>query len=101
MNHLREQQTSLFEGSPIPKRFTIWKHYKGELYFVIGITMQESTEQLNVCYFPLKKSQSFAWSRPLSQWNEIINNDENKTKRFTQQKLSTLNFFSMIRRILF
>ena len=57
----------------------IYKHFKGNLYKVIGFAKHSETLEDMVIYQPLKTGDN--WVRPLSMWNEVI--DDNGTLRFT------------------
>lgn len=57
----------------------IYKHYKGNLYKVIGIARHSETLEAMVVYEPLKTGDM--WVRPASMWNETV--DERGTLRFT------------------
>jgi hypothetical protein len=57
----------------------IYKHFKGNLYKVIGFAKHSETLEDMVIYQPLKTGDN--WVRPLSMWNEIV--DDKGTLRFT------------------
>ena len=61
----------------IPGR--IYKHFKGNLYKVIGFAKHSETEEDMVIYQPLKTGDN--WVRPLKMWNEVV--DDKGTLRFT------------------
>ena len=56
-----------------------YRHFKGNLYKVIGFAKHSETLEDMVIYSPLKTGDS--WVRPLSMWNEIV--DDKGTLRFT------------------
>ena len=56
-----------------------YRHFKGNLYKVIGFARHSETLEDMVIYQPLKTGDN--WVRPLSMWNEII--DDKGTLRFT------------------
>ena len=56
-----------------------YKHFKGNLYKVIGLAKHSETLEDMVVYQPIKTGDN--WVRPLSMWNEIV--DDNGTLRFT------------------
>ena len=57
-----------------------YRHFKGNLYKVIGFAKHSETLEDMVIYSPLKTGDS--WVRPLSMWNEIV--DDKGTRRFTK-----------------
>ena len=57
----------------------IYKHFKGNLYKVIGFAKHSETLEEMVVYQPLKTGDN--WVRPKSMWNEVV--DDNGTLRFT------------------
>ena len=82
---VEKKQHEILLQPDIPKQFSIWQHYKGELYYVQGLVMKESTEELEVCYSKLGRSLPCPWSRPISEWNESVKNgDGTYVKRFTK-----------------
>lgn len=56
-----------------------YKHFKGNLYKVIGFAKHSETLEDMVIYQPLKTGDN--WVRPLSMWNEVV--DDKGTLRFT------------------
>ena len=56
-----------------------YRHFKGNLYKVIGFAKHSETLEDMVIYQPLKTGDN--WVRPKSMWNEVI--DEKSTLRFT------------------
>ena len=56
-----------------------YRHFKGNLYKVIGFAKHSETLEDMVVYQPLKTGDN--WVRPLSMWNEVV--DEKGTLRFT------------------
>ena len=56
-----------------------YKHYKGNLYKVIGFAKHSETLEDMVVYQPLKTGDN--WVRPKSMWNEVV--DDKGTLRFT------------------
>lgn len=57
----------------------IYRHFKGNLYKVIGFAKHSETLEDMIIYSPLKTGDS--WVRPLSMWNEVV--DDKGTLRFT------------------
>ena len=56
-----------------------YKHYKGNLYKIVSIAKHSETLEEMIVYQSLKDGAT--WVRPLSMWNEII--DDSGTLRFT------------------
>ena len=57
----------------------VYKHFKGNLYKVLGFAKHSETLAEMVIYQPLKTGDN--WVRPKSMWNEIV--DDKGTLRFT------------------
>ena len=57
----------------------IYKHYKGNLYKIIGFAKHSETTEDMIIYQSIKNGDT--WVRPYSMWNEVV--DENGTLRFT------------------
>ena len=57
-----------------------YRHFKGNLYKVVGFAKHSETLEDMVIYSPLKTGDT--WVRPLHMWNEIV--DDKGTLRFTQ-----------------
>ncbi len=56
-----------------------YRHFKGNLYKVIGFAKHSETLEDMVVYQPLKTGDN--WVRPKSMWNEAV--DDKGTLRFT------------------
>lgn len=71
----------------VPNVYSIWKHYKGEKYIVLGFNIRESNETVEVRYNSVEKPLPIPWTRPLGEWNEIIKDVNGKdVRRFTLLK---------------
>lgn len=70
---------SNFNRTPDIKIGGIYKHYKGNIYKVIGIGKHSETCEDMVVYQSQKDNQ--IWIRPIGMWNEFIS--EVNSKRFT------------------
>jgi hypothetical protein len=57
-----------------------YKHFKGNIYEVIGIGKHSETLEELVIYKSTKDNS--IWVRPLSMWNETIERDNKTYKRF-------------------
>ena len=60
----------------------IYRHYKDRLYQVIGVARHSETEEEHVVYRPLYGERGL-WIRPLAMFDETIELDGKKVKRFT------------------
>jgi hypothetical protein len=58
-----------------------YKHYKGNLYTVLGCAKHSETEELLVIYTSHKNPTQW-WARPLSMFTETITIDNLEIKRF-------------------
>ena len=56
-----------------------YKHFKGNLYKVIGFAKHSETMEDMVVYESLRNNT--LWVRPKSMWSEVV--DDNGTLRFT------------------
>lgn len=60
----------------------IYRHYKNNLYQVIGVARHSETEEEHVVYRPLYGDRGL-WIRPLAMFDETIEVDGRSVKRFT------------------
>lgn len=60
----------------------IYRHYKNNLYQVIGVARHSETEEEHVVYRPLYGDRGL-WIRPLAMFDETIDVDGRPIKRFT------------------
>lgn len=64
----------------------LYKHYKGNLYEVIGIARHSETLEELVVYKALYDTPDFGygaiWVRPLSMFNEVVVVDGREVNRF-------------------
>ncbi|MBQ8648571.1 MAG: DUF1653 domain-containing protein [Clostridia bacterium] len=58
-----------------------YRHFKGNEYEVIGIAKNSETLEETVVYRACYGERSL-WVRPASMWNEIIERDGKRFKRF-------------------
>ena len=56
-----------------------YRHFKGNLYKVVGFAKHSETLEDMVIYSQLKTGDT--WVRPLSMWNEVV--DDKGMHRFT------------------
>ncbi len=59
-----------------------YRHYKGNLYEVIGLAKHSETLDAMVVYRALY-GENELWVRPASMWNEEVNVGGTMIKRFT------------------
>ena len=57
-----------------------YRHYKGNLYDVVGLALHSETEEALVIYQPVGGSQ--LWARPLSMFVETVEVDGKRVPRF-------------------
>ena len=75
-------QEDLFISRKAPKKDSIWRHYKGDLYIVKSLVMRESSESFDVVYTRLGMDMLYPWSRPMEEWFEIVNHEGKSVQRF-------------------
>ena len=59
----------------------IYKHFKGNLYEVVAVAKHSETLEDMVVYKALY-GDGDVWVRPLSIWDDVVERDGNKFKRF-------------------
>jgi len=59
----------------------IYRHYKGNLYELLDIVNHSETLEKMVLYRALY-GKGELWVRPISMWDEIVEVDGKKVKRF-------------------
>lgn len=59
----------------------IYKHFKGNLYEVVAVAKYSETLEDMVVYKALY-GDGDVWVRPLSMWDDVVERDGNKFKRF-------------------
>lgn len=62
---------------------TLWRHYKGNLYVVLGFAILESTLEPAVLYH--ERGGGIPFCRPLSEWRQTVNVDGKDVQRFTPE----------------
>lgn len=63
-------------------KFGVYRHYKGQDYRALSIARMEATGQEVVIYVALY-GEGAVWVRPLKEFLETIDNNDEKTNRFT------------------
>lgn len=61
----------------------LWRHYKGNVYEVIGVGTHSETLEATVIYRSVKNKDEI-WVRPLSMWEEVVTTPFGDTARFTR-----------------
>ena len=59
-----------------------YQHFKGNFYQVLYVAKHSETEELHVVYQP-EYGERNIWIRPLSMFDETIEREGKKIKRFT------------------
>lgn len=59
----------------------IYQHFKGSFYQVLHLARHSETEEYMVVYHPVE-NKSDIWLRPLAMFDETIERDGKKIKRF-------------------
>lgn len=73
----------------------VYRHFKGNFYYVVGTAKHSETEALHVIYYPIqqqtsdqsnstKDSKSTLWIRPLAMFTEQIQHNGAAQPRFQQ-----------------
>ena len=66
-------------------RLGIYRHYKGNLYQVLGVARHSETEEFLVVYRPLYGERGL-WVRPLAMFTECIVHEGNAVERFRYER---------------
>lgn len=83
---LCEKQNLILQCANTQQKGSVWKHFKGDFYFVISLVFIEETEEPAICYTSISNTTQLPWVRPLEEWNQIVVIDGNPVKRFQLQK---------------
>ena len=76
MGHLeKESDINISKGT--------YRHYKGNLYEVLGVAKNSETLEYMVVYKALYGDNEM-WVRPASMWNETVSFNGKPVKRFTK-----------------
>jgi len=62
---------------------SLWRHYKGDMYQLVGITIIEASLEIGVLYSPVNH-HSLSFMRPLSDWYAKIVKDGETIQRFSK-----------------
>lgn len=63
-----------------------WKHYKGDFYSLVFLAVNENTNDIVVVYSKIVDGLPCFWTRPLSQWEELVEHEGVKVPRFSKVK---------------
>ena len=63
----------------------IYRHFKGNMYELIGVARHSETMEPMVVYRALYGERGL-WVRPLKMWNETVERDGRRVKRFEYVK---------------
>jgi hypothetical protein len=66
----------------------VWEHYKGGLYVVFAISLDEETLQRLVHYFSIEKKTR--WTRSLLNFTQYVGPGEFSPRRFVYDRDATL-----------
>ena len=73
-------QTPTNPDAAMPKQFTLWRHYKGGLYVVLGMTPWQPATANRVVYASVQSGA--VWVRRRSVWYEEVEVGGMKMPRF-------------------
>lgn len=69
----------------VPTKGEKYRHYKGDMYEVIGLAIHSNEDIWMVIYKPLyENADAEFFTRPLSEWFEEINFEGRSVARFTK-----------------
>lgn len=63
----------------------IYRHYKGNLYQVLGVARHSETEEFLVVYRPLYGERGL-WVRPLAMFTQRITHEGSAVERFRYER---------------
>ncbi|MDB5225078.1 MAG: hypothetical protein JWL87_30 [Candidatus Adlerbacteria bacterium] len=67
-----------------PEAGEVYKHYKGDLYKIIGVAL-DSTDQWAVVYEPMYDNAAAPlFTRPLAEWSESLQWEDSQMQRFSK-----------------
>ena len=64
----------------------IYRHFKGNLYRVIGVALHSETLEEMVVFQALRDGGKL-WVRPAAMWNETVERDGYRGPRFTKENI--------------
>ena len=70
-----------------PKKGEVYKHYKGDSYEIIGMAIHSNEDVWMVVYKPLyENADAELFTRPLTDWRNIVEWDGKEVERFSLVK---------------
>ncbi len=66
----------------VVKKGSLWQHYKGAVYEVVGLYVEEATLTPSVCYRNI--GTGVVWGRPLDAFEETVTVGDRQVRRFNQ-----------------
>lgn len=63
----------------------VYRHYRGDLYEVLGVSLDTETLESYVIYKPLYESNVSFWTRPYGIFTEEVFVDGSKIPRFKKE----------------
>lgn len=72
-----------------PNLGTVWRHFRGGMYVVVGIATHAETHETMVAY--CRTGSQKVLVRPLRTWNELVDHDGATVYRFTLQHMDQIN----------
>lgn len=68
----------------LPKIGSVYKHYKGDSYKVVEVALHSNENIWMIIYQPLyDDADAHLFTRPLSEWDDEVEWEGQKVKRFT------------------
>lgn len=68
-----------------PKAGEVYRHYKGDLYKVVGLAIH-STDEWIVVYEPMyEDTAATLFTRPLKEWGQVVGWQGSQVVRFVKQ----------------
>lgn len=61
-----------------------WRHYKGNIYTVLGVAVHTEDEVDLVLYHRTDCKQPKVWARPATDWYALVNDDGEIKERFIE-----------------
>lgn len=69
-----------------PTAGEVYKHYKGDLYGVVGLALHSTNEWIVVYKGLYEGAAAELFSRPLSEWHEIVEWEGSRLSRFVKEQ---------------
>ena len=72
----------VYRNQPSVVKAGVYRHFKGNHYFVFGGARHSETEEWMVVYAP-EPERDETWVRPLSKFEELVQVESGEVQRFT------------------